>query len=617
MTGRLAVNRRERVRRSAVALLMLMVAGGVQAGQGYLWKDVHDPRFGNALFNLYQDKNFSGSIQIASDLQLDRVKQQRDDAVLAQAMLNMAYGLHRTSGAKFSMLFNKDNVHPDLKNYVWFYIAKIRYQRGNNADAEGALANISGALPWELEQQLQAFSALLLMKRGDYAQSSKLLDSMRGKTGGVPFARFNSAVSYLQAKDKNKALPLLVQIGDGPAETDELRALRDRANLGLGYIHLFEDKNKAAIERFERVRLSSLVSNDALLGLGWAFYNLEQFDRALAVWGELSKRNVADVNVQEARVAVPYTLARLGAYGQASKLYGEAMASFKSELRMLDKISDEIKRGDYFAALVPANSEGEKGWSGDVENLTLNKESYYFTQMLASHEFQEAAKSYRDLRYLLMKFDEWDNDLVAYESESRYWVNEVQSRGVQFGRSSQSERLLSLRMEFERLKEQLAAAEQQRDVMALANEQEQAQLDRIAQLTPLAQDAAQRERLTILRGRVLWTIYSKFNERTHETRLQIKDAAAAFEVTARQLAQLTEAAVQTAADQRELGLRITTQRQKIKRLRASVSGALRSMDEHLRLIALADLDQRKEALTNFNAHVAFSVGQGFDPGGGK
>lgn len=603
--------------RCFAALLLFLVSAHSQAGQGYIWKDVQDPRLGNALFHLYQDKNFSGSIQIANDLALGKVKYQHDDAVLVQTMLNMAYGLHRSSGAKFSMLFNKENAPTDFKNYVWFYIAKIRYQRGNFADAENALTNVKGALPWELEQQLQFFTATLLMDRKEYGQAAKQLGEVRGRTSGVPFARFNAAVGFLKAKQKDKALPLLLEIGNNPGLTEEHRLLRDRANMGLGYLYLFENKNKQAVDRLERVRLDSLYSGEAMLGLGWAYYNLEQYDRALTVWGELSKRNVADISVQEARIAVPYTLARMGVYGQANKLYGEAMNSFKDEIKLLERITEKIWNSEYFESLVPANDEGEKGWNGDVENLTLDRESYYFTQMLAANEFQEAVKGFRDMRFLLMKFDQWDADLRTYELESKRWVAEVQARGTRAAQSNLGDRLLGMRIELDRITQQLEAAEQQRDVYALVTELERQQLDRVALLATQSLTAEQQERLRLVRGRLLWQVYGKFNERVRLMKLAVKDANAAVEVTGRQQANLAELVNGAVVTQREMASRVTLLRQKIKRQRPAVNAALQAMNEHIKKIAIADLDRRKESLSDFIAQAAYSVGQGFDPGGRK
>ena len=149
----------------SLSLISLWCCGILVAGTEVKWKNVKDPILGDALFHLYQDKNLSGIIQLSADRQLGRVKLQKEEAELALTMLNLAYGLHREAASNLVTIQKRGNINKDISNHIWFYIAKIRYQRGYFAMAESALSQISGALPWELEQDLQLFMALLLLDR--------------------------------------------------------------------------------------------------------------------------------------------------------------------------------------------------------------------------------------------------------------------------------------------------------------------------------------------------------------------------------------------------------------------------------------------------------------------
>lgn len=610
--------------RALLLCAALFVAAGAQAGLEYKWKNVKEPHFGNALFNLYQDRNFTGAIQLAADMEMHKLKSQTDDAELAEVMLELSYGLHRASASKMVQLTSKETITEDFKNHVWFYVAKIRYQRGYFNQAESALANISGALPWELEQQLQAFMALLLMDREKYSSAANILTNMRGKTGGVPFARYNAGVSLLKAKDKDKSIALLEQVGLMQADNEELKNLRDRANLGLGYQYLFDGKSAEAIDRFERVRLKSLSSNEALLGLGWELYNQGKLDRALVAWSELAKGNVGDTIVQEARVAVPYVLSRLDAYGQASEQYDFALNSFKNEMILLDGIISSVKQGSFFERMVPANTEGEKGWNGDVSNLALVQESYYFTQMLARHEFQEAVKNYRDMRYLQARLDEWSNDINVFETSSEQWLRDIQVRSAQFSRATQASKIKELRDRRDAAAHELAEVEKKHDGVALASEKERSQLEMIAQIEArLALDAdgartdSLRSRLRVMKGRVLWDVYSKFNARVFELKNRIKEIDTAITEALSAQEHLLNAAKGAEYFQKSFDPRFTNARMKIEKLRPNITSSIQATEEYLKFLVLQDLEKRKVSLTSFIAQVSFSVGQGFDPGSKK
>ena len=87
-------------------------------------------------------------------------------------------------------------------------------------------------------------------------------------------------------------------------------ALRDKANLAIGYARLQAGEPEAARAALERVRLSGPQSSKALLGAGWADAAAKQFEAALLPWQELQGRNLLDAAVQESYLAVPYAIRR-------------------------------------------------------------------------------------------------------------------------------------------------------------------------------------------------------------------------------------------------------------------------------------------------------------------
>ena len=66
-----------------------------------------------------------------------------------------------------------------------------------------------------------------------------------------------------------------------PARPRSCSALRDRANLALGFAYLQANQPDKARVPLERVRLNGAYSNKALLGLGWADAALGDYQAAL------------------------------------------------------------------------------------------------------------------------------------------------------------------------------------------------------------------------------------------------------------------------------------------------------------------------------------------------
>src|SRR4029453_13236962 len=103
-----------------------------------------------------------------------------------------------------------------------------------------------------------------------------------------------------------RGMAILDDVGRMPAENEEFRALRDRANGALGFPALGEGDAKTARGYLERVRLKSLQSNKALLGFGWAADSLKDQKLALVPWLELAGRDVGDSAALAAPTARPY-----------------------------------------------------------------------------------------------------------------------------------------------------------------------------------------------------------------------------------------------------------------------------------------------------------------------
>ncbi len=604
-----------------ILLVSLACCNSLTAGTEVKWKNVKDPILGSALFHLYQDKNFSGIIQLTADQHLGKIKLQKTEAEQALTMLNLAYGLHREAASSLIAQQKRGSVNRDISNNIWFYIAKIRYQRGYFSMAESSLSQISGALPWELEQDLQLFMALLLMDRGKFSTAGKVLNQIKGNKGAVPFARFNSSASLIKQERIEDAMAMLLRVADMQFKSNEEKFLRDRANLYLGYYHLLEkeDANKA-IEHFEKVHLYGLESNEALLGLGWAHYTIEEDERALIAWEELATRNASDPNVQEAMIAVPFTLAKNENYINAGKLYGRALRAFQNEIQSIDDTIISVKKGAFFDKLLTDVSEGEKGWNGDVYDLPKSAESYYFTQMLARHDYQEALKNYRDLRYLQTQIERWEYNLDTYLDTNQFWVKNLLKEAKKFKHDkfqASIDQRHTLRTQY---MAQLAEIEANHDAMALATSEEQRHLARVVELkasleigasnNPMAQQ--QRRQLSLIERRIIWDVHSKFDSRLRKVKLDLVEVVKILQQSEERKVALKIMA-NTAVDNAKIfDARMANTQQKIQMLKPRISSAIEDTEAHLINIAEMALLQRRQKLNEFIAQVSFSVGVSYD-----
>jgi hypothetical protein len=476
--------------------------------------------YGDTLFNFFQQKHFSAITGLMTSQYFERVAPQGDEAEVLRGGLLLSYGVHNEAAQIFAALIDK-GAAPSVRDRAWFYLAKIRYQRGLHVEAEAALARIEGRLPAALAEERDLLQAQLLMARGDFAGAANLLGAMTGDAKQAsPFARFNLGVALIKGGEVARGTALLEEIGRAPADSEELRSLRDRANLALGVAALRDERPDDASRLLERVRLSGLYANKALLGFGWVATARKQPAQALVAWNELASRDGSDPAVLEARIAVPYAHAQMGAYGPSLRFYEQAVDEFDNEERRLDASIAAIRSGHMIDGLLERNPAAEMGWFGSLTRLPEMPHAAHLSQVLAEHEFQEAFKNVRDLRFLERNLQQWRDTLDVFRdmlANRRQAFNERLPKVLAQLRDSA---LVELSVRGALLAGELNVVESESDSAAFANPAERDLLARLASVQAILQQSgdgpefdAVRDRARLAAGVLSWQLAEAYPQR--------------------------------------------------------------------------------------------------------
>src|SRR4029077_8719964 len=331
---------------------------------------VHDLHYGDVLFYFYQDKDLDALTQLLAYDHWQRMPHDGEDAQLLKGGLYLELGMHNEAGEIFEKVLTQD-VPTGVRNRAWYYLAQVWYARGYYDKAEAALRKINGRMSPDLEAQRELLFANVLMHQGRYDEAISLLSGWRGEQPWSAYARFNLGVALVRQKRLSDADPFLSGVGTMLASTPELAALRDRANLALGYAYLQAEEPARARPALERVRLNGPYSDKALLGVGWADAALGDYQGALTPWMELRNRNVLDSAVQESYLAVPYAFSKLNANSQSADYYESAVKSFDAENGRLDAAIERIHQGAMVKDVLASDQQGDAsplaphGWFRD------------------------------------------------------------------------------------------------------------------------------------------------------------------------------------------------------------------------------------------------------------
>ena len=605
-------------RLAASCACALLVAGGSAGAARTESREIKDPYYGEVLFYFYQQQYFSAITHLLTSQHFQRINHHRDEAELLLGGMYLSYGLHCEAGEIFQRLIDA-GAPPPIRDRAWFYLAKIRYQRGYLTEAEDAVARIHDALPGELEEERQLLQAQLLMARQDYRGAAEVLARMHGRSAWAHYGRYNLGVALIKAGDSAGGTALLEELGRQPAAGEELKSLKDKANVALAYLFLRDNAPAPAQAHLERVRLDGLLSNKALLGLGWAYSAQNQYERSLVPWTELHQRLVIDPAVQESLLALPYALGHLGAYQQSLQQYEQAINVFSKEMERIDDSIVSIREGKMIEGILRHDPLNEMGWFWRMQELPDAPESRYLVHLMAGHDFQEALKSYRDLRFLAQNLDYWSDSIGVYDDmlATRRMAYAKQLPAVR--QEERSRDLAALTARRDRYAAELARIENADDAMALANDKERqllARLDKVdAALTRLArrEDVTEaRDKYRMLRGLLYWDVASDYRPRLWQAKKNLKEIDRELAQTRERQEALQRAQVDAPKSFEGYAARIVQLRGRIARLQARVQAMSFAHARYLEDLAVAELTTQKERLTAYVTQARFAVAQMYD-----
>jgi hypothetical protein len=607
---------RHRIAAAALSALLSLgaIAGAAQAAD-VVRPVIKDPHFGDSLFHFYQEHYFSSVTSLMVSQHFDRVSQHADEAEILRGGLLLSYGLHREAGEIFAQLIER-GAAPPVRDRAWFYLAKIRYQRGFIAEATDAMARIEKNLPADLEEERVLLQANMLMAREEYVEATKVLNGIAKNSAAGGYVRFNLGVAMVRGGDSAGGSKLLDEVGRAPATNDEGRSLRDRANVALGFAALKDNRGEDAKVALERVRLSSMLSNKALLGFGWAEASLKSPKRALVSWSELADRDASDAAVLEAKIALPYAYAELGAFGQSLERYTSALESFDREGLALDESITAIRSGALLNGLLERNPGEEMGWFWNIGNLPEMPHAGHLAQVLAQHEFQEAFKNYRDLQFLDRNLKSWADKLSTFEDMLVNRRKAYAERLPQVRAQARDSGLSALQKRRDDVQRELARVEAETDSNAFANAKQRELIERLANVREILKSAgndpelmAAAEQLRRVAGAMTWQLAQDYPGRLWDSQKALKAIDSGLEQARSREAALAKAQREEPARFDQFEKRIAELAKRIRAMIPRVAALSREQQGYVQELAVAELDRQKDRLATYVTQARFAVAQ--------
>lgn len=581
-------------------------------------QQVLDLDYGEVLFHFYQEDYFTAITHLMAAREQDRLQHHRKESELLLGGLQLSYGMLDQAEGQFHRLLDRE-TDSALHDRVWYYLTKINYQRGNYQKAYNGLQEIGKATDKALAAELALLNANINMAMDNNETAADALKDVRAPEGWKEYLDINRGIALLRAGDIEQGRRVLDELGKQPAASEELRALRDRANLGLGYQLLRSGDPDTAREYLNRVRLQGPFVQAALLGAGWADAERGDFEGALTPWMSLVNISGHQPPAQEARLAVPYALAQMGDSKRAVAFYEQALSYYDDEQRQIGDAIEAARSGTLIALLGQADTGTSGGWLHENPTLQGVPSGRYLVDVLSGNSFQESLKDYRDLGYLYGLLNDWLGSIDLYYDMVDARRLAYEERAPKIRERLEKEESQALQQHWQQYRERLDTARTNHNPVALASSSERQQwtlLDKIdSRLSTLPDEPRynrMREKADWLRGVLYWQLQSDYKARLWETQKQLHEVEPLLAEATDRHAQIIRA-LETARDGFDgYNQRIEALRARILALLPRIEATRAMSGRHLQRLALEELEIRNERLISYRSQARYALARSYD-----
>jgi hypothetical protein len=469
---------------------------------------------------------------------------------LLKGGISLAYGLDNQASDIFLRLL-KNNTEPDVTAYSWLLLGKTYYQKRQFSDAAQAFQQISQDNADEyfetstrdnwLYMQSQLHGFLLAQEPG--TSDIQWLEQLSEHSIYRDYVQYNQALALLQNGENQQAINGLSTLAKSDSSfagrwmgwadpifsvnneqsiAAERDAIRDRANLTLGYTLLQNDAPHEAFRVFENIRSDGLDAEAALLGYGWAAAKKDELQIALAIWQRLIQMPQNSEFTLEAYLASAYAYEKAFAPRQSLQVLQLGVERFEQALVGLNQAEQQVNKRQFILDLLPNMRKHIE--TNDKISLSLKDKGQQFNtvglfnNVTVSSEFRAGLSALVQNRDLQQQLQSWQQRMLQYHLMLDERQAERLKRAKQILQNRTLEQLPELQTQRKMLAQVVSTAKHQQDGQVLMSQQSQQWLDRvkrsekrlvtIAKLKkqldqPALSDSYQR-RIKRVAGRLIW-----------------------------------------------------------------------------------------------------------------
>jgi tetratricopeptide (TPR) repeat protein len=226
---------------------------------------------------------------------------------------------------------------------AWFYLGKLFYNQGKMDSALDAFSRARVDLPPSFLPEILYLTGSSYIHKKMNDKALQVLAMVPEKSSFYPFAVYFSGLADLNEKRPDAARAEFEKLKPFADSGDRIiKPLYDRALISLGFYLVDHQQAQEALDILGQVSPGGIYEDQIRFGIGWAYWNLDQCDKAAVTFGELVSKWPGSLYSEEARLKVGACYSKLGAYRKAVESYQEALRYYALQDDSLTNIVNDL-----------------------------------------------------------------------------------------------------------------------------------------------------------------------------------------------------------------------------------------------------------------------------------
>ena len=578
--------------------------------------------FGIALYEFQQGNYFQALVEISAanlrhpinstEANSNKLNTSQQAMKTLEAGIMLSYGMQNHARDLISNVATKTLGGPQ-QDLAWFYLAQLYANKQDWPQAYQTIQKIGGHLPPTLHIKLDRLKANIYINNGQIAEAQQLLKKNQDPVLAA-YTSFNLAAAEEKKQNTSAASSHLNNIMGLPSTQLDVRLLKDRAHLAAAQLYASEQNYVQAFEHFNRIKIDSPYSSEALFGQGWAAYHTDKPSQALASWNLLQADYAFHPQSHKTRIAIPFVYISMDFPDTALQKYRQAVTYYEKLMTQLEDTKENISNQHLFGFMNKFRTGEVTDWHVEPVEFPVTPETALVGNLLEQQNIHEELTALAELYQLNYAVKKRRGDLISFsyliENNDRNHEEKAPLISAEAEKLQRSNTLTHAK----ELSNKISKIRSHNSIYSLMNLNERDYLKRIKRSneTALLVDDLDKKnryerRIKRVNGILLWNLSEAYSERLWAARKGLKAIEKSIASSQKTQGNLEAIITQHLTKSGPITDKVTQFEQQLEQTADKTKHLIEQQEQKIQTMLMLALSQKQEEIRSYLVHSHLAI----------